>query len=185
MKKLLYISALTFLVSCSQSKESMLSGKWVLSEASCANLEAFAKSRETLALANIEQNISQTKRYIEIAKDENEKTRLASRISELEKSKQNVSASVKEEIEGIFHSAKGNMTYSFDENGGFSVSYDADNMKGSFKYRSDTLTVILDNQEADKFAVTKLTPSELVLNTIQEENTRDVPMKMVLSFKKK
>ncbi|MBQ3656645.1 MAG: lipocalin family protein [Bacteroidales bacterium] len=184
MKKVLFVLSLFLCLSCGRSTETLILGKWVLTKAECENFNEFASAKEQLAVRNIEQNIAQIKRNLGSAQNAGEKEKMQNRISELAKEKQQVGNSIRTEIKAGLKATEGNMSYKFNESGRFSVSYDSENLKGSYKIDGDTISIVLDNQENDRFVIKNLTASTLTISNIQEDFQKESSMKMVLSFKK-
>ena len=185
MKRICFLIFVCFcFFSCSQSKEKLLLGTWILTKADCENLTEFSLSKEKIALKNLEENIEQLERNLQNAK-EDEKVRLQKRIEELSKAKPQVSEKVRSEIENTIEAAVGNMSYVFDENGKFTLRFDSEILKGGYQLLGDTISVLLDNQENDLFVIESVTASSLVLSNIQDEHVGVSSMKMLLNFKKK
>ena len=63
MKRICFLIFVCFcFFSCSQSKEKLLLGTWILTKADCENLTEFSSSKEKIALKNLEENIEQLER---------------------------------------------------------------------------------------------------------------------------
>lgn len=192
MKRILPVLCLFFCLSCGRSTETLILGSWTLTKAECENFDEFASSKEKLAVRNIEQNIAQIKRNLETAQSEGEKEKLKSRIEELSAGKAQAYQSIKADIEATLKATEGNMvytfsdddSYNFDNRKRFSVKTDSETFRGSYKISGDTISVVLDNQEKDRFVIRTLTASSLVISNIQEEFQKESSMKMVLNFKK-
>jgi hypothetical protein len=192
MKKVLFVLSLFLCLSCGQKAEMLIIGNWTLTKAECENFDEFALAKGKIAIMNIDQNIAQIKRNLETAQNEGEREKLKKRIEELSSKKTQAYQSVKTDIEATLKATEGNMIYTFSDGDSynlhqykrFSVKTDSETLRGSYKIIGDTISVILDNQEQDRFVIKTLTASSLVISNIQEEFQKENSMKMVLNFKK-
>lgn len=184
MKKSLFLLSLFLCLSCSQSVEKLLVGNWVLTSAECVNLKEFSSAKEKLALTNIEQNIAQIKRALDSETNAGEREKLTKRIETLSASKKKVGESVKTEIETVLKNVVGNVVYDFSDNGAFGITCDAEKVRGTYSISGDTVFVVLENQENDRFVIKSLTASALTLTNVQEDFQKETSMKIELGFKK-
>ena len=192
MKKVLFVLSLFLCLSCGRSTETLIVGSWTLTKAECENFEEFASSKEKLAIRNLDQNIAQIERNLETAESADEKEKLQNRIKELSSRKAEAHKSIKADIEATLKALEGNMVYNFSDddsynlnnNKRFFVKTDSETFRGSYKISGDTVSVVLDNQEKDRFVIRTLTASTLVISNIQEDFQKETAMKMVLNFKK-
>ena len=166
-KKLLFSAAAALLliaVSCSPSKEKMITGEWVLDSIKIENLDDYCAMISQINLSNIDAKISMLDNEIANQTDESEKQK---RIAKKEQSLNDRAANLPENIKSAMIDQHkqliGKMKAVYNENKTYTLSVGdfVEPQSGKWSVEGDSLVTVPAEKTPEKVLITNLSDSKM------------------------
>lgn len=182
MKRLSIILAVVSLllaVSCSQSLERQIEGKWRLKSAEIVKLDSLCEAKSAQAIESSKKLIAQIQTEIDSLRSREKIAELTEKLKKEKAIDYSVEKFKKEYLE-VIAIQEGEATFTFLQNNKIKVHMvSADEVQtGTWTVKSDTIQTIFDNQPAEILVVESISSSSLVLLSPEiDENTPALRLK--------